>query len=163
MAEAGVFAPDDRVELFDGEVLELAPIGSRHAACVKRTAAVFAAGVAGRAIVSVQDPMELDARSEPQPDLALLRPQPDFYAGSHPQAADVLLAVEVAETTLRYDLNRKAPRYLAAGIPGVWVVDVVRQVVHVLTPDNARVLARGDSVAPQAFPDLVVEVTAIVG
>ena len=105
----------------------MAPIGSRQAACVSRTAAVFAARVAGRAIVSVQNPIELDERSEPQPDVALLRARADFYEGSHPQPADVLLAVEVAETTLGYDLSRKAPYYLARGIPEVWVVGVVRR------------------------------------
>ena len=162
MAEAEVFDPDDRVELFDGRVYNMAPIGSRHAACVKRLAALFAAQIGSRAILGIQDPIYLDARSEPQPDLALLRPRPDFYAGEHPRPSDVLLAVEVAETTLEHDLHAKAPRYLEAGIPEVWVVDVVREVVHVTRGGTTSQLGAGESLAPLAFPDLVLEVTAIL-
>ena len=162
MAEAKVFGPDDRLELIDGEVFEMAPIGSRHAACVRRLVRSFAQ-LGERAIVSVQDPIELSERSEPQPDVTLLRPADDFYAIAHPAPADVLLAVEVADTTLAFDLERKAPLYLAAGISELWVIDVVREVVHVATPAGSRVVRRGESLAPQAFPDLVLEVSAIVG
>ena len=112
--------------------------------------------------------MYLDDLSEPQPDLALLRPRSDFYGGEHPRPSDVLLAVEIAETTLEYDLHDKTPRYLGAGIPEVWVVDVVREVVHVATTAVTRTavtrtFARGETVAPGALPDLVLEVAAILG
>jgi Uma2 family endonuclease len=163
MSEADVFDPDDRVELFDGRVFDMAPVGSRHAACVKRLAARFASGIGERAILSVQDPIYLDDRSEPQPDLALLRPRSDYYAAEHPHPADVLLVVEVAETTLEYDLHDKAPRYLAVGIPEVWVIDVVREVVHMATAEATRAIARGETIAPAAFADLVLEVTDILG
>ena len=164
MAEADVFAPDDRVELLDGRVYDMAPVGSRHAACVNRLSALLAAAIGGRAILSVQNPIYLDDRSEPQPDLALLRPRSDFYSGEHPHPSDVLLAVEVAEATLEYDLYEKLPRYLEAGIPEVWVVDVVREVVHLGTTTAApRTIARGETVAPEAFPDVVLEVAAILG
>ncbi len=87
MAEADVFEPDDRVELVDGRVYEMAPIGSRHAGCLKRLIALFGPPIGARAVLSAQDPVHLDAHSEPQPDLALLRPRPDFYAGSHRRGA----------------------------------------------------------------------------
>ena len=163
MSEADVFAPDDRVELLDGRVYSMAPIGSRHAGCVKRLVSLFGPGVGQRAVLSVQDPMYLDDLSEPQPDFALLRPRSDFYGGEHPRPSDVLLAVEVAETTLEYDLHDKTPRYLGAGIPEVWVVDVVREVIHVATTAVTQTFTRGETVAPGAFPDLVLEVAAILG
>lgn len=162
MAEARVFAPDDHVELIDGEVLEVAPIGSRHAACVKRLARVFHAGVRGRAIVSVQDPVELDDHNEPQPDVALLRPRADDYAARHPRPGDVLLVVEVADATVAFDRTTKAGLYLASGIPEVWVVDVLSQSIEVFTGGTAVVHGREGSVAPRALPDLVLEVAVIV-
>jgi Uma2 family endonuclease len=162
MAEADVFEPDDRVELFDGRVYEMAPIGSRHAGCLKRLNALFAPLNGTRAILSVQDPVYLDEHSEPQPDFALLRPRPDFYTGSHPQPSEILLAVEIAETTIAYDLQLKVPRYLAAGIPEVWVTDVVREVVHVHRGGTTMQLRAGDSLSPLAFPDMVLEVAAIL-
>ena len=163
MAEAGVFAPDDRVELFDGEVLELAPIDSRHSGCVNRLSHLFFSRFADRAVVAVQSPIEVDDWSEPQPDIVLLRPRDDYYSDHHGLPPETLLVVEVANTSLRFDLGRKSPFYLARGIPEVWVVDVVRRVVHVLTAEGARVLTPGESVVPVAFPDEVIEVTAILG
>ncbi len=162
MAEADVFGPDDRVELLDGEVFELAPIGSRHAACVKRLTRLFMTQVGEGAIVGVQDPIQLSERSEPQPDVTLLRPRADYYAGGHPLPPDVLLVVEVSEATADFDRTTKLPLYVAAGIGEVWIVDLVAEVVHVATPGGTRTVARGGSLAPQAFPDLVLEVTAIV-
>ena len=162
MAQAGVFAPEDRVELLDGKVFDLAPIGSRHAACVKRLARAFM-GVGDRAIVSIQDPVQLSELSEPQPDVALLRPRTDYYATGHSLPRHILLVAEVAEATARHDLTTKLPLYLAAGIPEVWVVDLNAEVVHVVTSAGTQVLSRRDSVAPQAFPDLVIEVTSLVG
>ncbi|MGH9154512.1 MAG: Uma2 family endonuclease [Acidimicrobiales bacterium] len=103
MAESGVLGPGDRVELIEGEIVEMSPIGSRHAACLRRLVALFSEGTRGRAILSVQDPVRLDQHSEPQPDLALLRPRPDYYADGHPGPGDVLLLVEVCDTTWAFD------------------------------------------------------------
>lgn len=163
MAKADVFDPEDRVELFDGRVYEMTPIGRRHAACVNRLTALFVPRVRDRAIVGVQNPIWLDEYSEPQPDVALLRVRADFYKGGHPGPDDVLVVAEVAESSLAYDLEQKAVRYVATEIPEVWVVDVVREVVHVVTAGGSRTVGRGESLAPQAFPDLVVDVADIVG
>ena len=163
MAEAEVFGPDDRLELLDGEVFEMSPIGSRHAACVSRLGHLFIPRVDNRAVVGVQNPIEVDDYSEPQPDLVLLRWREDFYAPRHPLPADVLLVIEVSDTTLEFDLGRKTALYLARGIPEVWVVDLKSDVVHVATPNGTRVVMRGESVAPTAFPDLVLDIPAIMG
>jgi Uma2 family endonuclease len=124
MAESGVLAPDARVELIDGEVMDMAPIGSRHASVVKRLNALLVQAVGARAVVSVQDPIRLGLRSEPQPDLALLAPRADFYAGALPGAADTLLVIEVADSTSAYDRQIKAPLYARHGVPELWIVDL---------------------------------------
>jgi len=122
MVEAGILSDDDRVELIDGEIIEMVAIGSRHAACVDRLARLCSAGVRNRAIVRVQNPILLSEHSEPQPDLALLRPRRDFYAAGHPGPQDILLVVEVADTSAETDREIKLPLYARAGIPEVWVV-----------------------------------------
>lgn len=164
MAEAEVFGPEERVELLDGEVMWMTSIGSRHAGCVNRLNRRFVVGVGDRAVVAVQNPIQIGDFSEPQPDLVLLRPQPDFYAGHHGLPPDVFLVIEVSDTSLVYDLRRKAPLYVAGGIPEVWVVDLGARVVHVSTADGTRQLVPGDTLAPLAFPDLVLDVaTDILG
>ena len=124
MGESGLFGEDDRVELIEGEIIEMTPIGSRHAGTVKRLLQRLSQSVGTRAIVAVQDPLALATRSEPEPDIALLRPRDDFYTTSHPGPADVLLLVEVAEASLRYDREVKIPLYARHGIPAVWLVDL---------------------------------------
>jgi len=115
MGQAGILSEDDRVELIEGEIVEMAPVGSRHAACVKRLNALLSRRAGGRALVSVQDPIRLGEHSEPQPDLALLKPREDFYAAAHPGPEDVLLVIEVAETSLEYDREVKLPSTLGRG------------------------------------------------
>ena len=163
MAEADIFRPKQRVELLDGEVLEMSPIGLRHAACVNRLAFLFMSQLGDSGMVRVQHPIELDPYSEPEPDLALVKWQGDFYESHHPQPSDILLLVEVADTSLRYDLKRKAPLYRARGVPEVWVIDLADEIVHVLRGDQRVRLSAEDSIAPAAFPDLVLEVAAILG
>lgn len=124
MGEAGLFGEDDRVELIEGEIIEMTPIGSRHAGTVKRLIRLLSQAVGARAIVAAQDPLPLGSRSEPQPDIALLRPRDDFYTTSHPGPADVLLLIEVAEAGLRYDREIKIPLYARHGIQAVWLVDL---------------------------------------
>lgn len=124
MAEAGILGPDARVELIEGEIIDMAPIGSRHAAVVRQLAHILHQNVGDQAIVSTQNPVRLDEYSEPEPDLALLRPRDDFYAAAHPGPGDVLLIIEVADTSLRYDREIKIPLYARHGIPEVWLVDL---------------------------------------
>lgn len=124
MADAGVLARDARVELIEGVIVDMAPIGSRHAAAVKKLNALLTSAVGARAIVSVQDPIRLGDRSEPQPDLALLRPREDFYADAPPTAADTLLVIEVSQATAAYDRQVKLPLYAQHGVPEVWIVDL---------------------------------------
>lgn len=122
MAEAGILTEDDRVELIEGEIVEMSPVGSRHAGCVKRLNALLSQRVAPVAVVSVQDPIRLDDYSEPEPDIALLRLREDFYSREHPTPSDVLLVIEVAETSDYYDREVKVPLYAKAGIAEVWLV-----------------------------------------
>jgi len=139
MAEAGIFAEDDRVELIDGEVRAMSPIGPRHAALVKRLNTLIGRQVANLAIMSVQDPIQLTYYTEPQPDIALLRIREDFYAHAHPLPADVFVVLEIAETSLEYDREEKVPRYAQARIPEVWLIDVERETVTQYTqPDGTR-------------------------
>jgi Uma2 family endonuclease len=160
MIQAGIFAEDDRLELIDGEILTMSPIGSRHAACVRRVQRLLSQLVGDRAFVDVQNPILLDDRSEPQPDVMLLRDRPDLYAEEHPRPPDVFLVVEVAETSVAYDRQIKVPAYARSGIVEVWVVDLPAMAITIHrdpSPDGYRevMIRQGDDpIAPTAFPDM---------
>jgi len=129
MGEVGILAPDERVELIQGEVVEMAPIGSRHAGMVARLTRLLVEAAGNRALVFVQNPVRLSRTSEPQPDFAVLRPRADDYQSATPLPEDVFLLVEIAETSLKYDRELKAPLYAAHSIPELWVVDVTDKVL----------------------------------
>ena len=162
MGEAGILADDPRIELIAGSIVVREPTGSRHAGAVDRVGHLFFGELAGRAIVRIQNPVTFpDEMSELQPDITLLRPRADFYSSAHPGAPDVLLLIEVADSTLRLDRRVKIPRYARAGIIEAWLLDLTTERLEVHrqpTPEgyqDVRLLQRGESVAPQAFPDLV--------
>lgn len=162
MGAAGVFAPAARVELIQGEVVDMAPIGSKHASVVRRLNQRLGMAAGPRAVVAVQDPIQLDTSTEPQPDLALLRPRADFYSERHPLPAEVLLIIEVADTTLRYDRDVKVPLYAQAEIPEVWLVDVdARSVTIHRDPANGvyrstREASAGESIALATEPTILI-------
>lgn len=167
MGEAGVFAPEARLELIEGEIVEMAPIDPPHAACVSRLHEILVERAKGPAIVWGQNPVIVSDRSVPQPDLALLRRRADYYSASHPRPADVFLVIEVADTTLGFDLRTKVPLYALCGIAEVWVVDVNERVIHVFRDPGAMgygtsLLARiGQSIACLAVPEAMLEVGEI--
>lgn len=130
MAEAGILAEDDRVELIEGEIIKMVPIGSRHAACVDRINRWLNRYADRTAIIRVQNPIRLDEYSEPQPDIVLLHPRDDFYAQAHPGPKDVLLLIEVIDSSSAYDRGVKLPLYARAGIREVWLVNVQKNTVE---------------------------------
>jgi len=159
MAQAGIIGPDDRVELIDGEVLRMSPIGHRHSVCVTLATELFVSALKGRANVRIQLPLRLTDHTEPQPDVVLLRYRPDSYRGKEVTTQDVLLIVEVSDTTLQYDRDFKLARYAAAGIREVWIenIEADELLVYRETVGSAYakclVLRRGDSVEALAFPE----------
>jgi Uma2 family endonuclease len=169
LAEIGVFAPEESVELIDGDVFLLSPIRSRHAACVRRLDDRLRERLGRRAIVSVQCPVRLDARSEPEPDLALLRSRADYYADGHPSAADTLLLIEVMAAAPDYDRGVKLALYARSGVAEVWLVDLASERVEAYRrPMGAlytetRIHLRGQVLAPQSFPDVKLGVDAVLG
>ncbi len=169
MAESGILLEDDRVELLDGEIVEMTPIGSRHAGCVNRLNGLFSSTFQSRAIVTVQNPIRLDDLSEPQPDVALLKPRSDFYARAHPRPEDVLLVIEVIETSADYDRKVKLPLYAKAGIQEVWLVELSQGVVEAhRTPMKGRFsevsrVRKGQKLSPSAFPDVSIAADDILG
>ncbi len=122
MAETGFLDPNARLELLEGELFEMAPIGCFHAGIVDILTRRLVQVTGYSAIVRVQNPIALDDHSQPQPDLALLRPRPDYYLNAHPRAEDVLLLIEVSDSTVQFDRNTKLPLYLQYRIPEVWLV-----------------------------------------
>lgn len=164
MGEVGILGEDDRVELLEGEIVEMVPIGPPHSGRVNRLNRLFVTALGDRVVVSVQNPVRLSDFSEPQPDLLLLRPERDFYISRHPRPDDVLLVVEVAASSALFDRRVKMPLYLAAGVPQIWLVDLDAQVVEVHRPDDGPVTLReSDPVPIDAFPDVVVTAAEILG
>ena len=129
MAEAGVLAPDARVELIEGEIVDMAPMKSLHAATVGRLMRLLVRAVGERALATCQTPLRLSDRSEPEPDLIVLKPRVDEYLEAHPTAADVLLLIEVSETTLNYDRGIKVPLYARHSVAEVWIIDLENRLV----------------------------------
>ena len=168
MADAGILSPRDRVELIDGEIVQMAAMGSYHAGCVNTLNRAFMETLGRRVVVSVQNPVRLSERSEPQPDIALLRPRADLYTESHPRPDDVMLIVEVSHSTVEYDRDVKTPLYAAAGIPELWLVNLDEDFIDGLSdPDGAgyrtlRRYARGERIAPALLPDAGLEVSEIL-
>jgi Uma2 family endonuclease len=169
MGEAGILTEDDRVELIEGEIVDMSPIGRKHQACVDRLTGRFSRGLGERVIVRVQGSIRLSEGSEPQPDLVLLRPRWDFYGARDAGPEDTLLIVEVADTTLAYDRDVKLPLYARAGIPEAWLVDLTGERVIVCREPAAEgyqqvVEVRGETeLRPQAFPDLALTASDILG
>jgi len=170
LGQAGVLTQCDRVELLDGDIVEMTPIGDRHASVVARLNSLFAARLGGRVIVWPQNPVRLRVvRSMPQPDVVLLRPRADFYSSGKPGPDDVLLLIEVMDTSAETDRRVKLPLYARAGIVETWLVDLTTDSVETFrrptTPgygENAT-FQRGQRLAARAFPDLVLNVDDLLG
>jgi len=168
MAETGVLRPDARVELLNGEIIDMSPIGSSHAGTVKRFIRIFTKLAQERWQVSAQDPLHLDEHSEPEPDFMLLKPSADDYTSHHPQPEDVFLLVEVADASLDYDREQKLPVYGRAGIPEVWIVNLRDQSIEVYREPHftgygsKTILRAGDQAKPQAFHDVTVHVAELL-
>jgi Uma2 family endonuclease len=167
--EAGVFAEDDPFELIHGELIEMSPIGPGHAYSVAQIARLFAASLDGQAIVWPQNPVSLaGSRSAPQPDVALLRLPASRYARALPNAEDVLLVVEVADSSLEYDREIKLPLYAEAGVPEAWIINLRAKSLEIHREPSggayasARTLAPGESAAPLAFPELAVRLEDLI-
>ena len=167
MGVAGIFSEDDRVELIDGDVHEMTPIGPTHAGIVDDLNELLVSRLIGKAKVRVRNPIRLSRYTEPQPDLVVARLGSGHYIARHPEGDDVLLVIEVADSSLRYDREAKLPRYADAGIPEAWLVDVAARTVTVYTEPSAtgytaeRTLERGDEVASSSVAGLRLSIDKI--
>ncbi|MDP6454112.1 MAG: Uma2 family endonuclease [SAR202 cluster bacterium] len=168
MAEVGILTHEERVELVLGEIVEMAPIGDRHASSVDRLAESLTIQINMRAIIRSQNPLRLNQDSVVQPDLVLLARRDDYYASTTPDPNSVLLLVEVSDTTLLYDRNVKLPLYARSGVPEVWIVDLQSGQLEVFTEPSddgygsSRTLSSEDSVSPSAFDDISLAVADII-
>jgi Uma2 family endonuclease len=169
MTAAGVLSEDDRVELIEGEIVEMNPIGSRHAACVGRLTELLGRMVSDQAIVWVQNPVQVNDYSEPLPDIALLKRRDDFYAQANPQPSDVMLIVEVADSSVEYDRDIKIPLYVGAAIPEVWLVNLTKDTIEIYTQPvgdayrEIRIVKRGESIVSKSIPNLILDADVVLG
>ncbi|MCB9265217.1 MAG: Uma2 family endonuclease [Lewinellaceae bacterium] len=131
MAEAGILKQDDRVELIDGKIIEMSPIGSKHAACVDKIIATLNRLNNPDVLIRGQNPIRLNKYSAPEPDVAIVRFSPDYYSSGHPSADDILLVIEVSDSSLEYDREIKLPLYASANIPECWIVNLEKREIEV--------------------------------
>ncbi|MFO0794626.1 MAG: Uma2 family endonuclease [Candidatus Brocadiaceae bacterium] len=168
LSEKGILQEDERVELIDGKIIDMTPVGSVHTSCVNRLNYLFAK-LAKRTIVSVQNPIRIGEFCEPQPDIAILKYRNDFYAEHHPVADDVLLLIEVADSSLEYDREEKIPLYGRAGIPEVWLVNLIENCIEMFrSPSsegykNIMKFFHKHIISPESFPDIRLTVEQILG
>jgi Uma2 family endonuclease len=162
MIELGILGEDDRVELIDGEIVNMAAIGSHHSGCTNKANTFFSQRLAGRALVSVQNPITLEDGTEPEPDIALLQPVNHFYVKQHPAPADVFFILEIADTSFLYDRDVKLLKYARAGIAESWILNLNESEILVCRKpsdggyQDVQRLARGQSLALLAFPDVII-------
>ena len=169
LGEAGIFDEDDRVELLDGEIIVMSPIGSEHAATVLRMGWYFHQRLGKRALTSTQNPTVIDEFSEPQPDLMLLKLKADFYKKAHPRPDDILLLVEVSDTTIGYDRGLKLRKYAECGVQEVWIVNLKKTTIEQFRSPSTSEYAisknyrRGEIIALAAFPAVTFQVEELIG
>ena len=166
MAEVGIFGADERVELIDGEIYQMVPIGSEHGSVTSSLVQRFVLALRERAFVTGSMPLRLDRLNEPEPDVLLLRPRADRYRDALPGPADVLLVVEVAKSSLDYDRTVKAPLYARAGVAELWIVDLRSRAVEVATAPGAagftvQECVTHGAVSPRALPDVAIDLAAL--
>jgi Uma2 family endonuclease len=168
MVDAGILREKDRVELIEGEVLAMSPIGTPHGAAVDRANRAMINAAGDMAIVRVQGSLRLDRYNQPQPDVVLLRPKDDFYATKHPGPADILLIVEVAQSSLEYDKTIKARIYARTGVVEYWVADIDQDCVLVYSDPSVNgyrslhQLLRGESISPQLLPQCRIAIDSLL-
>src|SRR5215213_9627158 len=164
MGAAGIFAADARVELIDGQIVEMRPVGDAHVEAVNRCNRRFTIGLGDRAVVSPQNPVRLDRHNEPQPDLAVARPE---VVGA-PRLGEILLAIEIADSSLEYDRGTKVPLYARAGVPETWLLNVRDGVLEVYREPGPEGYGRTSTLPPdrqvacEAFPDVVLRVADLL-
>jgi Uma2 family endonuclease len=167
MGEVGILGDRDRVELIEGELIAMSPIGSQHSGTVITLSHVLWSAVGTRALVSVQNPVKLDDFSEPEPDFALLRLRPDNYRDAHPQPADVLLLIEIADTSLNYDRTVKRALYARHAIPEFWIVDLTAGEIEMCRQPQADGYATVDRAGrdavlqPQLLPGVHIQASTL--
>jgi Uma2 family endonuclease len=168
LGDAGIFPPESRMELIEGEILHMAPIGFNHAGHINRLISFFAPLLAGKAAISAQNPLQLGDLSEPEPDFMLLRPEANFYSTRHPKADDVLLLIEVSDSTLRFDRSQKARLYATYGIPEYWIINLIDNCLEVYRQpqdgdyQDKSILSKTDSLNLLVLPDIRVAVGDIL-
>ena len=168
ITEAGILKKEDRVELIDGVIVAMAPMGRNHRSTTNRYTRLFGESVRRRAIVQIQSSIVLDDRTMPEPDLALLREQADFYRSDDAGPEDVLLLIEVSDSSVGYDRNEKLPRYARAGIPEVWLTILPERVIEAHTEPaggrytQMRTFRPGGAISPGCFPDIALSVDEIL-
>ena len=168
MAETGIIKPDARVELLEGEIIDMMPMGPFHAGSVDRLAELFIMAGGNRWHVRSQNPIRISEDSEPRPDLALVRRRKDFYTGRHPAPEDVHLIIEVADSSHAFDREQKLPVYGKAGIPEVWIVNLPERSIEIYREPHftgyalQRVVHEDGSLSPATFPDVVVRVAEVL-
>jgi len=168
MADAGIFTEDDRVELIGGEIVRMTPISPRHAGTVTKLVRLLIERLGRRADVAPQNPAILDDLSEPQPDICVARPRDDSYTGAHPRPDDLLLVIEVSDSSLAFDRGTKIPRYALTAIREVWIVDLVDDRIEVYREpartgySSVETFERGDEISLLAFPDVTLVVDEIL-
>lgn len=169
MVGAGILHEDDRVELLEGAIVAMTPIGSGHAGTSNSLNRTLTMAVDNRGIVAVRNPIVLDHLNEPQPDFTVLRPRPDFYRGVTPRASDVLLVIEIADSSVRYDRNVKLPLYALHEIPEFWIVDLPAGEIEVCrepqgdTYKNSSRVARDGTLTIMTLPNITIPASAILG
>jgi Uma2 family endonuclease len=169
MGEIGIFREGDRVELIGGEIIEMSPIGRLHAACVDALSEVLRERLQRTVNIRIQNPIRLDDDSEPQPDIAVLKRRDDFYRGAHPKPEDVLLLIEVAETSLAYDREAKLPLYAFYGIREVWIVNLAEERIETYADpvegvyETSASYGRGEEIQSGAVAALKLNVSEVLG
>ncbi len=168
LGEANIFPPGSRVELINGEIIDMAPIGSHHASHLKRLIHIFSGLTQGSAIVAAQDPLQLGDLSEPEPDFMLLHPSSDFYYESHPTASDVFLLIEIADKSLKFDQNQKLRLYASHNIPEYWLLDVNAACLEVYRQPcdglyaEKIILHTGDNITLSQLKDITINISDIL-
>jgi len=168
MAETGILPTTARVELLNGEIIDMSPIGPFHGGVAKYLTQVFTAAAKGCWVTAIQNPIHLDDHSEPEPDFVLLKPAQDYYRRRHPWPEDIYLLVEISDTSLESDQEQKLPAYGRVGVPEVWIVNLNELVVEVYREPHFNgygskaILLAGDEAKPLAFPDVAIVVAELL-